>query len=62
VVYVMNPLTIVLNIVLLTELDYQIVTFVQKLTSIMTLLLNVKLVSLNTTNVTLVTLMYVLLV
>lgn len=61
-VNVMSPLTIVLIIVPLTELDYQIVTFVQKLISIMTLLLNVKLVSLNTTNVTLVTLMYVLLV
>lgn len=61
-VNVMSPLTIVLIIVPLTELDYQIVTFVQKLTSIITLLLNVKLVSLNTTNVTLVTLMYVLLV
>lgn len=61
-VNVMSTLTIVLNIVPLTELDYQIVTFVQKLTSIITLLLNVKLVSLNTTNVTLVTLMYVLLV
>jgi hypothetical protein len=64
VVNVMKLLTIVSNTVLLTDLilDYHYVTSVHQHTSIITPLLNVKLVSLNIISVILVTLIPVILV